>query len=131
MVGFVEGATDGTVDGMELGDGDGSIVGEHKAGFPSGESVNIGLFGRHSYAQHSGHPSSGGVGTTLQSGLMISELVHSAGRLGSSKGRKQVAYGHRSITSTQSEGIALGDTLGPSDKAVVGESVFCDGEDDA
>jgi len=130
MVGSVEGARDGTADGMELGDGDGSIVGEHKAGLPSGDSVNIGLFGRHSYAQHSGHPSSGGVGTTLQSGLMISELTHSAGRAALSKGRKHVAYGHRSMTSTQSEGIALGDTLGPSDTAV-GESVICDGVDDA
>ena len=48
MVGFVEGEADGSADGLKLGDGDGSIVGEHKAGLPSGESVNMGLFGRHS-----------------------------------------------------------------------------------
>ena len=31
IVGFVEGEADGSVDGLKLGDGDGSIVGEHKA----------------------------------------------------------------------------------------------------
>ena len=48
MVGFMDGEKDCTVDGTKLGEGDGSIVGEHKAGLPSGDSRNMGLLGRHS-----------------------------------------------------------------------------------
>ena len=67
----------------------------------------------------------------MQSGLIISELTHSAGLAGSSYGRKQLANGHLSITSTQSDGLALGDRVGPSDRAMVGVPVVCDGVDDA
>jgi hypothetical protein len=95
------------------------MVGEQTGGDPSGASVNMGLSGRHSKAQHSGHPIPVGVGMTLQSGLITWELVQSAGRSGSSYGRKHVAWGHSSMTSEHSDGIILGVWLGLN----VGEEV--------
>jgi hypothetical protein len=73
------------------GAGEGIMVGEQIGGEPSGESVNIGFSGRHSKAQHSGHPSPVGVGNTSQSGLLISPSVQSKGRDGSFLGRKHVS----------------------------------------
>jgi hypothetical protein len=60
-------------DGISLGVGEGIMVGEQIGGDPSGELVNIGLSGRHSKAQQSGHPMPVGVGNTSQSGLLKSE----------------------------------------------------------
>jgi hypothetical protein len=70
--------------GTGLGSGLGIMVGEQIGGLPSGELVNIGLSGRHSKAQHDGHPISVGVGRTLQSGLLTLGSVQLGGREGSS-----------------------------------------------
>jgi hypothetical protein len=82
--GIIDGLVLGTGEGFVLGSGDGIMVGEQTGGDPSGASPNMGLSGRHSKAQHSGHPIPVGVGMTLQSGLITWELVQSAGRSGSS-----------------------------------------------
>ena len=50
--GSADGTADGAGDGSIVGSGDGIIVGEQTGGLPSGESLNIGLSGRHSNGQH-------------------------------------------------------------------------------
>jgi hypothetical protein len=71
-------------DGLGDGMGEGIMVGEQIGGLPSGELVNIGLSGRHSKAQHDGHPMPVGVGNILQSGLLTLGSVQLSGREGSS-----------------------------------------------
>mmetsp|Transcript_31339 Transcript_31339/g.75468 ORF Transcript_31339/g.75468 Transcript_31339/m.75468 type:complete len:298 (+) Transcript_31339:1328-2221(+) len=114
MVGVSEGVADGpteaSTDGFEEGDGDGIMVGEHTGGSPFGCMSNIGLLGRHSYGQHMGQPS--GNGSMSQSGLLTSDPLQSPGRLESEYGRKHASNGHRSRTSSHSEGIILGVLLG-------------------
>jgi hypothetical protein len=66
------------------GAGEGIMVGEQIGGEPSGDSVNIGLSGRHSKAQHEGHPMPVGVGKTSQSGLSTLGSVQLGGRESSS-----------------------------------------------
>jgi hypothetical protein len=66
------------------GSGDGIMVGEQIGGDPSGDSVNMGLSGRHSKAQHEGHPMPVGVGNTSQSGLLMLGSVQLGGREASS-----------------------------------------------
>jgi hypothetical protein len=101
--------------GGGLGSGESGVgieVGEQIGGLPSGDAENIGLSGRHSKAQHDGHPMPVGVGSTSQSGLLTLGSVQSGGREASSVGRKQVSMGHCSMTSEHSEGISLGGGLG-------------------
>jgi hypothetical protein len=64
----------------EDGAGEGIMVGEQIGGEPSGASSNIGLSGRHSKAQHTGHPMPVGVGKTSQSGLLMLGSVQLSGR---------------------------------------------------
>jgi hypothetical protein len=69
--------------GTGLGAGLGIMVGEQIGGLPSGDAENIGLSGRHSKAQHDGHPMPVGVGSTLQSVLLTLGSVQLGGREGS------------------------------------------------
>jgi hypothetical protein len=68
----------------EDGWGEGIMVGEQIGGEPSGASPNIGLSGRHSKAQHSGHPMPVGAGNILQSVLLTRGSVQLNGREASS-----------------------------------------------
>jgi hypothetical protein len=90
-VGFALGEAEGDSLGVALGAGVGIMVGEQIGGEPSGDGLNMGLSLRHSKAQHSGHPISGGVGRTSQSALSILGSVQSGGRVGSLSGKKQVS----------------------------------------
>ena len=99
------------------------MVGVQIGGEPSGDGLNMGLSERHSSGQHVGHPRSGGTGSTLQSGLLMFGSVQSGGRSGSLSGKKQVSYGHSSITSEHSDGAALGDGEGTPLGAGVGGRV--------
>ncbi len=74
----------GEGEGTALGEGEGIMVGEQIGADPSGDSVNIGLSGRHSKAQQSGHPMPVGVGKTSQSGLSMLGSVQLVGREASS-----------------------------------------------
>jgi hypothetical protein len=67
----------------EDGWGEGIMVGEQIGGEPSGASPNIGLSGRHSKAQHSGHPIPVGVGNISQSDLSTLGSVQLLGRVAS------------------------------------------------
>eukprot|EP00980_Cylindrotheca_fusiformis_P014422 scaffold3841_cov122-Cylindrotheca_fusiformis.AAC.2 len=107
------GTGDGARVGTTLGRGDGSIVGAQSAGEPSGESVNIGLFGLHSDGQQL-HVE--GSGSTSHSLLQL-------GRRSFASSSKQLS-GHCSMRSLQfvgsGDGGIVGTTLGWGEGNIVG-----------